>query len=64
MRIVRIGIVTIAANSKAGKATPMTMSESAVRSLAKRRGYILRKSRRRDPNAIDFDGYMPSATGT
>jgi hypothetical protein len=26
--------------------------------MAERQGYLLRKSRRRDPRALDYDGYM------
>jgi hypothetical protein len=32
--------------------------ENLLRRVAVRRGYKLVKSRRRDPNAIDFGGYM------
>lgn len=36
----------------------MAMSESAVRRLAKRIGFVVRKSRTRDPDAIDYGGFM------
>ena len=32
--------------------------EARMRRLATRRGYILRKSRTRNPDAIDYGGYM------
>jgi hypothetical protein len=32
--------------------------ENRLRRVAERRGMILQKSRRRDPKAIDFGGYM------
>lgn len=32
--------------------------ENRLRRMAQRQGYVLKKSRRRDPRAIDFDGYM------
>jgi hypothetical protein len=34
------------------------MSESAVRHLAKRHGFIVRKSRTRNPDAPDYGGYI------
>ena len=35
-----------------------TISESSVRRLARREGYIVRKSRTRDPDSIHFGGFM------
>lgn len=32
--------------------------ENRLRRVAERRGFRLEKSRRRDPNAIDYGGYM------
>lgn len=32
--------------------------ENRLRRMAQRQGYILQKSRRRDPKAIDYGGYM------
>ena len=32
--------------------------ENRLRRMAERRGYILKRSRRRDPQAIDYGGYM------
>lgn len=32
--------------------------ENRLRRIAARRGYRLEKSRRRDPQAVDFGGYM------
>ena len=32
--------------------------ENRLRRIAERRGWRLEKSRRRDPNAVDFGGYM------
>lgn len=37
--------------------------ENLVRRAAKRQGYDLSKSRRRDPKALDFNGYMLSRDG-
>ena len=34
------------------------LSEQKIRRLAKREGYVLRKSRRRDPDSIEYGGYM------
>lgn len=34
--------------------------ENRLRAIAKRRGLVLNKSRRRDPRAIDYGGYMLS----
>ena len=36
----------------------MKVRENRVRRIAERRGFKLTKSRRRDPQAIDFNGYM------
>ncbi len=36
----------------------MTMTESAVRSLAKRKGFWVRKSRTRNPDSPDCGGFM------
>lgn len=36
----------------------MQMSENAVRRLAKRRGCTVRKSRARNPDAIEYGGFM------
>jgi hypothetical protein len=33
-------------------------TETAVRSLAKRRGFVLHKSRSRNPNAPDYGGFL------
>jgi hypothetical protein len=41
--------------------------ENRLRRMAKRRGYILRKSKRRDPEALDFGRYWlidPSCGGS
>ncbi len=32
--------------------------ENRIRRIAERRGFTVNKSRRRDPGAIDFGGYM------
>jgi hypothetical protein len=32
--------------------------ENRLRRIAERRGYAVQKSRRRDPDAIDYGGYM------
>jgi hypothetical protein len=32
--------------------------ENRLRRMAQRQGYVLRKSRRRDPRALEYDGYM------
>ena len=32
--------------------------ENRLRRMARRRGYLLQKSKRRDPLAIDFNGFM------
>lgn len=32
--------------------------ENRLRNMAKRQGLLLQKSRRRDPRAVDFGGYM------
>lgn len=32
--------------------------ENRLRRMAERQGYMLQKSRRRDPRAIDYGGYM------
>lgn len=32
--------------------------ENRIRRIAERRGYLIQKSRRRDPYAHDFGGYM------
>ena len=34
------------------------MRENRLRRMAERQGYLLRKSRPRDPRALDYDGYM------
>ena len=34
------------------------VKENRLRRIAQRRGYRLEKSRRRDPKAIDYDGFM------
>ncbi|MBF0321785.1 MAG: hypothetical protein HQL62_02385 [Magnetococcales bacterium] len=34
------------------------IKENRLRRMAKRQGLCLKKSRRRDPRAVDFDGYM------
>ena len=34
------------------------MRENRIRRMAERQGYTLTKSRRRDPRAIDFGGFM------
>jgi hypothetical protein len=34
------------------------MTESAVRSLAKRRGFVMRKSRSRNPDSPEYGGFM------
>ncbi len=34
------------------------MRENRLRRMAERQGYALRKSRRRDPRALDYGGYM------
>jgi hypothetical protein len=34
------------------------VKENRVRRIASRRGYVLKKSRRRDPHAVDFGGYL------
>ncbi|MBN9053121.1 MAG: hypothetical protein J0H80_04940 [Rhizobiales bacterium] len=36
----------------------MKVRENKLRRMAERQGMILQKSRRRDPRAIDFGGYM------
>lgn len=36
----------------------MQITEEAVRRLARREGYVVRKSRSRDPNALGFGGFM------
>ena len=33
------------------------IQENRVRRIAKRRGFILKRSRRRDPQALDYDRY-------
>lgn len=38
--------------------------ENRLRRMAARRGYTLQKSRRRDPLALDFGGYMLIDAGT
>jgi hypothetical protein len=38
--------------------TPWKWSESAVRHLAKRSGFVVRKSRSRNPNSPEFGGFM------
>ena len=32
--------------------------ENRLRRIAERRGFLIQKSKRRDPKAIDFGGYM------
>lgn len=51
----------IASGITSGIVTGMTetkVRENKARRAAGRQGLILQKSRRRDPNAIDFNGYM------
>jgi hypothetical protein len=36
----------------------MKVKENRLRRAAERQGLVLQKSRRRDPRAIDFGGYM------
>lgn len=36
----------------------MQMTEQAVRRLARREGYVLRKSRSRDPDNPSYGGYL------
>ena len=38
-------------------ARPNIVQENRVRRTAKRRGFILRRSRRRDPQALDYGRY-------
>ena len=38
--------------------TMQTISESGVRRLARREGYLVRKSRSRDPDAIGYGAFM------
>lgn len=38
--------------------TKEKIHENKLRRMAKRQGYRLMKSRRRDPNAYDYGGYM------
>jgi len=38
--------------------TAEKVQENRLRRMAERQGYVLQKSRRRDPRAIDYGGYM------
>jgi hypothetical protein len=50
---IRVGVNK---NSKGN--TMELMTESAVRSLAKRRGFVMHKSRSRNPESPDYGGFM------
>jgi hypothetical protein len=49
---------SFAASSPGGELTEEKIRENRVRRMAERQDCRLEKSRRRDPNAVDYGGYM------